>query len=118
MKPFLADCNTGCGLFGANSAVSIKTENRKVIFNTCFRSRGRFFSLLFANVFSCFHRPFFLQMLASLKKKKKETVKGGLQVSATISNGGGFLGWELSRVPSGPDPLHHNGGNPKKPRAL
>ncbi|KAG6632034.1 protein CLAVATA 3 [Carya illinoinensis] len=80
-----SDCNTGCGLFGAKSAVSMKTENRKI--------------------------------LASLKEKK-ETVKGGLQVSATISNGGGFLGWELRRVPSGPDPLHHNGGNPKKPRAL
>ncbi|CAL5357231.1 unnamed protein product [Camellia sinensis] len=24
-------------------------------------------------------------------------------------------GWELRKVPSGPDPLHHNGGSPKKP---
>lgn len=23
---------------------------------------------------------------------------------------------ELRAVPSGPDPLHHNGGSPKKPR--
>lgn len=23
---------------------------------------------------------------------------------------------QLRRVPSGPDPLHHNGGTPKKPR--
>ncbi|KAG6583691.1 hypothetical protein SDJN03_19623, partial [Cucurbita argyrosperma subsp. sororia] len=23
---------------------------------------------------------------------------------------------QLRRVPSGPDPLHHNGGSPKKPR--
>ncbi|MBA0829931.1 hypothetical protein Goarm_014495 [Gossypium armourianum] len=27
-----------------------------------------------------------------------------------------FVGWELRAVPSGPDPLHHNGGSPKKPR--
>ncbi|KAL6567002.1 hypothetical protein OROMI_015406 [Orobanche minor] len=24
--------------------------------------------------------------------------------------------WELRRVPTGPDPLHHNGQDPKKPR--
>ncbi|KAL0460003.1 UNVERIFIED_CONTAM: hypothetical protein Slati_0627500 [Sesamum latifolium] len=24
--------------------------------------------------------------------------------------------WELRRVPAGPDPLHHNGQDPKKPR--
>ncbi|MBA0615405.1 hypothetical protein Godav_015545 [Gossypium davidsonii] len=27
-----------------------------------------------------------------------------------------FVEWELRAVPSGPDPLHHNGGSPKKPR--
>ncbi|GMN65787.1 hypothetical protein TIFTF001_034881 [Ficus carica] len=25
--------------------------------------------------------------------------------------------WELRKVPSGPDPLHHNGNSPKKPRS-
>ncbi|XP_057473895.1 protein CLAVATA 3 [Actinidia eriantha] len=46
----------------------------------------------------------------------------GLHGSAS-SNGGGYgygdqsvEEWELRRVPSGPDPLHHNGANPKKPR--
>lgn len=24
--------------------------------------------------------------------------------------------WELRGVPAGPDPLHHNGASPKKPR--
>ncbi|CAN4119149.1 unnamed protein product [Withania somnifera] len=27
-----------------------------------------------------------------------------------------FADWELRGVPAGPDPLHHNGANPKKPR--
>ncbi|XP_042958354.1 uncharacterized protein LOC122293956 isoform X1 [Carya illinoinensis] len=57
------------------------------------------------------------KLLAGLKQKKETVkVKGGLQASATGSNGGSFQGWELRRVPSGPDPLHHNGGNPTKPR--
>ncbi|KAA8544339.1 hypothetical protein F0562_022393 [Nyssa sinensis] len=32
------------------------------------------------------------------------------------NNGGNLVGWELRKVPSGPDPLHHNGGGPKKPK--
>ncbi|CAB4313485.1 unnamed protein product [Prunus armeniaca] len=27
-----------------------------------------------------------------------------------------LVGWELRKVPSGPDPLHHNGNSPQKPR--
>ncbi|XP_070044548.1 protein CLAVATA 3 [Nicotiana tomentosiformis] len=27
-----------------------------------------------------------------------------------------FADWELRGIPAGPDPLHHNGANPKKPR--
>ncbi|KAM3398796.1 hypothetical protein P3S68_002312 [Capsicum galapagoense] len=27
-----------------------------------------------------------------------------------------FADWELRGVPAGPDPLHHNGATPKKPR--
>ncbi|KAK4369607.1 hypothetical protein RND71_013399 [Anisodus tanguticus] len=27
-----------------------------------------------------------------------------------------FADWELRGVPAGPDPLHHNGVSPKKPR--
>jgi hypothetical protein len=49
-------------------------------------------------------------------KEKKEAVKGGQKGSATSRNGRSFVGWELRPVPSGPDPLHHNGGSPKKPR--
>ncbi|XP_062170935.1 protein CLAVATA 3 [Alnus glutinosa] len=55
------------------------------------------------------------KLLAGLKEKK-EAVKGGQQGSATSRNGRSFVGWELRKVPSGPDPLHHNGGSPKKPR--
>ena len=35
---------------------------------------------------------------------------------STAGNRENFVGWELMTVPSGPDPLHHNGGSPKKPR--
>ncbi|KAF8403367.1 hypothetical protein HHK36_011469 [Tetracentron sinense] len=31
-------------------------------------------------------------------------------------DGGDLVGWDLRRAPSGPDPLHHNGGGPKKPQ--
>ncbi|XP_075634716.1 uncharacterized protein LOC142607176 [Castanea sativa] len=56
------------------------------------------------------------KMLAGLEEKKK-TVKLGLQVSAATSmNGGSYVGSELRNTPSGPDPLHHNGGSPKMPR--
>ncbi|KAH0715645.1 hypothetical protein KY284_008550 [Solanum tuberosum] len=27
-----------------------------------------------------------------------------------------FADWELRGVPAGPDPLHHNGASPKKPK--
>lgn len=53
-------------------------------------------------------------MLGGLKVKKE------LQKSASRGNGGNKelkMGWdELRKVPSGPDPLHHNGNTPKKPR--
>ncbi|KAK4607189.1 hypothetical protein RGQ29_001132 [Quercus rubra] len=56
------------------------------------------------------------KMLAGLEEKKK-TLKLGLQVSAATSvNGGSYVGSELRNTPSGPDPLHHNGGSPKMPR--
>lgn len=57
-----------------------------------------------------------MQLLAGLKKKETVKLKGSLQASAIGSIGGSFQGWELRRVPSGPDPLHHNGGKPTKPK--
>ncbi|KAF8397970.1 hypothetical protein HHK36_016896 [Tetracentron sinense] len=33
-----------------------------------------------------------------------------------VRDDGNLVGWELRKVPSGPDPLHHNGGSPTKPR--
>ncbi|KAL4611804.1 uncharacterized protein LOC142607314 [Castanea sativa] len=55
------------------------------------------------------------KVLAGLEEKR-ESVKVGLQGSATSVNGGSFVGYELRNVPSGPDPLHHNRASPEKPR--
>ncbi|CAI0544023.1 unnamed protein product [Linum tenue] len=46
-------------------------------------------------------------------------VKGSNNKNFIFAAGGGKAGdhqEELRSVPSGPDPLHHNGGSPKKPR--
>ncbi|XP_027344397.1 protein CLAVATA 3 [Abrus precatorius] len=56
------------------------------------------------------------KMLSALKDKKT-TLNVSLQGSSSFKYGGEkSLSWELRKVPSGPDPLHHNGGNPKKPQ--
>lgn len=47
---------------------------------------------------------------ADLKVKDEAVKKGGKRENEKL------MGWELRTVPSGPDPLHHNGGSPKKPR--
>ncbi|GMJ10669.1 hypothetical protein HRI_004736100 [Hibiscus trionum] len=44
-----------------------------------------------------------------------------LQSDLKVDNNGSTTGGAVNReefrtVPSGPDPLHHNGGSPKKPR--
>ncbi|XP_020203158.1 protein CLAVATA 3 [Cajanus cajan] len=50
-------------------------------------------------------------------KDKKATLKASLRGSSqSIKYGEKPLSWELRKVPSGPDPLHHNGVNPKKPQ--
>ncbi|KAL5763677.1 hypothetical protein ACOSP7_016028 [Xanthoceras sorbifolium] len=38
-----------------------------------------------------------------------------VEKDVVVVEGPKMEGWELREVPSGPDPLHHN-GNPKKPR--
>ncbi|XVF19639.1 hypothetical protein REPUB_Repub11eG0128000 [Reevesia pubescens] len=67
----------------------------------------------------CFHEKAAQNRKANLKASN-EVVKGPLHGSKTSSasprNRENFVGWELVTVPSGPDPLHHNGGSPKKPR--
>lgn len=118
LSTFLADCNGRYGSFYAKAAVSSERENsRKVRFTFSRVPSYIFFCIQVSNVHSWSALCLYMQLLAGLKQKK-ETVKveGGLQASATGSNGGSFQGWELRRVPSGPDPLHHNGGNPTKPR--
>ncbi|TKY48678.1 CLAVATA 3 [Spatholobus suberectus] len=52
----------------------------------------------------------------SVLKDKKTTLKSSLQGSSSIKYGEKPLSWELRKVPSGPDPLHHNGANPKRPQ--
>ncbi|KAJ7948053.1 protein CLAVATA 3 [Quillaja saponaria] len=81
-----SDCSTGHGCFYAYAAGLKQTQNRKL-----------------------------LQMLAALKEKKA-AVKAGLHGPSSGMSGEKSLDWELRKVPSGPDPLHHNGGSPKKPR--
>ncbi|KAK7324839.1 hypothetical protein VNO77_28714 [Canavalia gladiata] len=54
--------------------------------------------------------------LLSALKDKRATLKASLQGSSSFKYGEKSLSWELRKVPSGPDPLHHNGGNPKKPQ--
>uniref|UniRef100_A0A9I9ELU3 Protein CLAVATA 3 n=1 Tax=Cucumis melo TaxID=3656 RepID=A0A9I9ELU3_CUCME len=50
------------------------------------------------------------KMIVEMKKEMEEGDKGGKRWRTMAE-------WEqLPRVPSGPDPLHHNGGSPKKPR--
>ncbi|XP_038877536.1 protein CLAVATA 3 [Benincasa hispida] len=50
------------------------------------------------------------KMLQEMKKEMEEGVDGDKRWWPAGE-------WEqLRRVPSGPDPLHHNGGSPKKPR--
>ncbi|XP_022753738.1 protein CLAVATA 3 [Durio zibethinus] len=58
------------------------------------------------------------KMLQTDLKEKNEVVKASLHGSTgnTAGNRENFVGWELRTVPSGPEPLHHNGGTPKKPR--
>ncbi|XWS71415.1 hypothetical protein CRYUN_Cryun03dG0136100 [Craigia yunnanensis] len=57
------------------------------------------------------------KMLQADLKGKNEVVKGSLHGStSSAGNRENFVGWELRTAPSGPDPLHHNGGSPKKPR--
>ena len=48
---------------------------------------------------------FFLQVMGGVERKKLEALRKDV-----------VHGWELRKVPSGPDPLHHNGGSPNKPR--
>ncbi|KAJ1384560.1 hypothetical protein SESBI_42442 [Sesbania bispinosa] len=54
--------------------------------------------------------------LLSALKDKEITLKASLKgSSSSIKYGEKPLGWELRKVPSGPDPLHHHGGGPKRP---
>ncbi|KAL2981536.1 hypothetical protein AAZX31_13G294900 [Glycine max] len=55
-------------------------------------------------------------VLPVLKDKKTSALKASLRGSSSNKYGEKPLNWELRKVPSGPDPLHHNGVNPKNPQ--
>ncbi|OMP03812.1 hypothetical protein COLO4_10193 [Corchorus olitorius] len=44
---------------------------------------------------------------------KSSSLDGSKSISG---HGENSVKWEMRTVPSGPDPLHHNGGSSKKPR--
>ncbi|KAI4322470.1 hypothetical protein L6164_022162 [Bauhinia variegata] len=54
--------------------------------------------------------------LLSALKVKKTNFKTILHGSSSSKFGENSLSWELRKIPSGPDPLHHNGGKPKNVR--
>ncbi|KAG4384615.1 hypothetical protein JHK82_037822 [Glycine max] len=56
------------------------------------------------------------KVLPVLKDKKTSALKASLRGSSSNKYGEKPLNWELRKVPSGPDPLHHNGVNPKNPQ--
>ncbi|KAK8503477.1 hypothetical protein V6N12_066166 [Hibiscus sabdariffa] len=48
-------------------------------------------------------------------ENRKMLLQADLKVNNGSSTGAGYWG-NFRTVPSGPDPLHHNGGSPKKPK--
>ncbi|KAJ4833394.1 hypothetical protein Tsubulata_028197 [Turnera subulata] len=62
---------------------------------------------------------FYAQANVPMEKKSRKmlaVLKSGLGGPVVSNNGQKLVYSELRNVPSGPDPLHHNGGSPKKPR--
>lgn len=58
----------------------------------------------------------FFKILAGFAWKKEEMEVNIAGRSSSRKNGANSYGWEQRKAPSGPDPLHHNGGGPKKPQ--
>ncbi|KAJ6425126.1 hypothetical protein OIU84_025822 [Salix udensis] len=66
-------------------------------------------------------RCFFAEAASPVDVKSRKVLAvltGGLRrpAGSTGGNGEKLEVRELRAAPSGPDPLHHNGGSPKKPR--
>ncbi|KAJ6755582.1 PROTEIN CLAVATA 3 [Salix purpurea] len=65
-------------------------------------------------------RCFFAEAVSPVDVKSRKVLAvltGGLRRPAgSTGNGEKLEIRELRAAPSGPDPLHHNGGSPKKPR--
>lgn len=58
----------------------------------------------------------FVQMLDDRMVYKKNKEDAADYESGTKRMKTTDVGWELRRVPSGPDPLHHFGHTPNKPK--
>ncbi|XP_052188103.1 protein CLAVATA 3 isoform X2 [Diospyros lotus] len=78
----------------------------------CYSGRGGFYAKAAAQLVQS------RKVLYSLEAKRAalETGNQAHGSTSTSSYGNGENFEELRKVPSGPDPLHHNGGSPKKPR--
>ncbi|XP_042475669.1 uncharacterized protein LOC122057583 [Macadamia integrifolia] len=56
------------------------------------------------------------KLLLNGEEEDEELFKGGGFGTLDSRHGKDVVSWDLRKAPSGPDPLHHNGGSPKKPR--
>ncbi|KAA8549948.1 hypothetical protein F0562_001644 [Nyssa sinensis] len=68
----------------------------------------------------CFYAEADFQQIGNRKvlygsENKEAVFKSGVHGPTSSGSGGNLVGWELRNAPSGPDPLHHNGGSSKKP---
>ncbi|KAL6976460.1 hypothetical protein U1Q18_025248 [Sarracenia purpurea var. burkii] len=96
-----SDCYSGHRCFDAK-AVAREIHNRKVLYGL---ERKEELGLKSSNV----HGTSTTTTTTTVTRRSRDE---------KVGHGGESLveGSELRKVPSGPDPLHHNGGSPKKPR--
>ncbi|KAJ8750141.1 hypothetical protein K2173_014056 [Erythroxylum novogranatense] len=84
-------------------------------------SGGVFFLILLLNK-RCYRalRCSYAQTASSMETQSRKVLgilkSRGMHAPTLTEDGKDLMARELRAVPSGPDPLHHNGGAPKKPR--
>lgn len=96
-------------------SLSFFSFSHSVLYNHNMSNIGSYF-LEYRMCFISITFIYLLVQVLSVLKDKKTTLKASLQGSSSTKYGNKPLSWELRKVPSGPDPLHHNGVNPKKPQ--
>lgn len=57
-----------------------------------------------------------MQVGARLEVLKGDALQYGAETAAATAIHGAMKRWKLREVPLGPDPLHHRGSSPRKPR--